>query len=207
MSVLTDAAALVGGLSKPSKMPGPAYGTSAKQCQTGGKLRAVKGSTCENCYALKGMYRMPNVADAHARSMASVVAALADEDARVKWVAAMVTLLRDVPYFRWHDSGDLMSRAHFDLIADVARATPNTRHWLPTREARYIGTAPENLVVRLSAPMVDAGPVPGYAHTSTVHKFGAPHGRECPAPKQGNACGDCRACWDSSVANVSYHAH
>ena len=49
-----DALKLVGGLSKPSKMPGWAYGIPAKECKTGSKLRQVKGSTCEKCYALKG---------------------------------------------------------------------------------------------------------------------------------------------------------
>ena len=33
---------LVGGLSKPSKMPGWAYGIPAKECKTGSKLRLVK---------------------------------------------------------------------------------------------------------------------------------------------------------------------
>ena len=35
---------LVGGLSKPSKRPGWAYGLPAKECKTGSKLRDVKGS-------------------------------------------------------------------------------------------------------------------------------------------------------------------
>ena len=47
---------LVGGLSKPSKMPGWSYGLPAKECKTGSKLRKVKGSTCHGCYALKGCY-------------------------------------------------------------------------------------------------------------------------------------------------------
>jgi hypothetical protein len=37
---------ITGSLSKPSKMPGWAYGIPAKECQTGAKLREVKGSTC-----------------------------------------------------------------------------------------------------------------------------------------------------------------
>ena len=49
-----EALKLVGGLSKPSKMPGWAYGLPAKECKTGSKLVNVKGSTCEGCYALKG---------------------------------------------------------------------------------------------------------------------------------------------------------
>ena len=37
---------LVGGLSRPSKMPGFAYGLPAKECKTGSKLqKQVKGSS------------------------------------------------------------------------------------------------------------------------------------------------------------------
>ena len=48
-----EAWALVGGLSKPSKMPGWSIGIPAKECKTGAKLRLVKNSVCEGCYALK----------------------------------------------------------------------------------------------------------------------------------------------------------
>ena len=47
---------ITGSLSKPSKMPGHAYGLPAQECKTGGKLQKVKGSTCYGCYALKGCY-------------------------------------------------------------------------------------------------------------------------------------------------------
>ena len=51
-----EALKLVGGLSKPSKMPGWAYGIPAAECKTGKKLQNVEGSTCYGCYALKGCY-------------------------------------------------------------------------------------------------------------------------------------------------------
>ena len=63
---------LVGGLSKPSKMPGWAYGIPAKECKTGSKLRLVKGSTCYNCYALKGCYVFKVVQNAQYKRLASV---------------------------------------------------------------------------------------------------------------------------------------
>ena len=44
---------IVGGLSKPSKMPGPAYNLPAYKCITGQKLAKVPGSVCFGCYALK----------------------------------------------------------------------------------------------------------------------------------------------------------
>ena len=38
---------LVGGLSKPSKMPGWSIGIPAKECKTGAKLRLIPNSVCE----------------------------------------------------------------------------------------------------------------------------------------------------------------
>lgn len=209
----TAAAAIVGGLSSPGKMPEPGYGLSAFDCQTGARLRLVPGSTCADCYACKDKYVWPGAKAAHARRLATVAAALADDRARKLWVRAMATLLRDVPHFRWHDSGDLQSTEHFELIVDVCRATPGTQHWLPTREPRYVKRSrrrvPRNLTVRVSAPMVD-GPAPGgFPCTSTVHARlePAPGSHVCPAPQQGGKCADCRACWDRRVRNVSYLAH
>ena len=54
--LIKEAREITGGLSKPSKMPGPAYNLPASQCITGAKLVNVKGSTCSGCYALKGNY-------------------------------------------------------------------------------------------------------------------------------------------------------
>jgi hypothetical protein len=54
-----EALKIVGGLSKPSKMPGWAYGIPAAECKTGKKLQDVPGSTCEGCYATKGCYVFP----------------------------------------------------------------------------------------------------------------------------------------------------
>ena len=35
----------------------------------------------------------------------------------------------------------------------------------------------------------------------------SPDGFNCPASKQGNECGECRACWDGSVENINYKKH
>jgi hypothetical protein len=93
-----EALQLVGGLSKPSKMPGWAYGIPAKECKTGSKLRNVKGSTCEGCYALKGCYVFKVVQDAQYRRLNSIK--------HTHWVAAMSQLInsKKSKYFRWHDS-------------------------------------------------------------------------------------------------------
>jgi len=100
-------------------------------------------------------------------------------------------------------------------IVMVAVKTPHISHWLPTREAKMVkeylksgGEVPDNLVIRVSSTMIDDAPIKGHAHTSTVHRKGSEvSGHACPARTQGNQCGDCRACWDKSVPNVSYPLH
>ena len=209
MSALTDARKAVGGLSKPGKMPGPAYSTPAADCVTGSKLRQVPGSVCSACYACKGRYMFDNVQTALRRR----ADAMRNDPA---WTANMATAINGAPFFRWFDSGDLQGTQDLDRIAEVARATPNTRHWLPTREKAFLarwlraGNAiPENLTIRLSAPMIDgkAPTAPQGVNTSTVHASGDAQGYACPSRNQGNQCGDCRACWDRTIDNVSYKAH
>lgn len=50
-----------GKLSFPSKMDCPAWGIPAKHCRVGAKLAEVEGSTCSDCYAMKGSFTFPNV--------------------------------------------------------------------------------------------------------------------------------------------------
>jgi len=196
-----DALKLVGGLSKPSKMPGWAYGTPAAECKTGTKLRDIKGSTCHKCYAMKGCYVFPVVQAAQYRRLASIK--------HPQWVKAMAALInsKKSKYFRWHDSGDVQDLKHLAKIFKVAKLTPETSHWLPTREAwvkPYLSKAPKNLTIRFSMPMVDQEAAASWPNTSTVVS-GA--GRTCPAPDKNNECKDCRACWDPSVKNVAYGKH
>lgn len=203
----TKAAAAVGGLSRTSKMPAKSYGLPAAECATGSKLHKVAGSVCADCYALKGNYRRyPAIVAAQYRRLATISGS--------NWVADMVTAIGSDAYFRWHDSGDIQSREHLAKICAVAEATPDCQHWLPTREKRIVrdyaragGSIPANLVIRISAAMVDGEPPRDFPHTSTVHKHAEPLGHRCPAPDQDGKCGDCRACWNSSVKNVSYCWH
>ena len=64
-----DLEKIVGGLSKPSKMPGPAYNLPAYKCITGQKLAKIPGSVCFGCYALKGRYRFRPVKSAMERRL------------------------------------------------------------------------------------------------------------------------------------------
>ena len=70
------------------------------------------------------------------------------------------------------------------------------------------GVIPSNLVIRLSATMINGAPSKTHAHSSTVHTPGVePIGEACNASHQGGRCLDCRACWNSSIKNISYEKH
>ena len=197
-----EAQKITGGLSKPNKMPGPAYNLPASQCITGQKLVDILNSTCSGCYALKNRYRFSNVKEAMDRRLAAL------QDPR--WVDAMITLIKGRPVFRWHDSGDIQSSVHLKNIFTICKATPETRHWLPTREAQFIKeiqpeVVPKNLKIVFSDHMNDqARGVTFWPYTSGVSTKG---GVTCPAPKQGNKCQSCRACWDRGVERVIYGKH
>ena len=195
-----EAWTLVGGLSKPSKMPGWSIGIPAKECKTGKKLRQIKNSVCEGCYALKGCYVFKVVQEAQYKRLEAIQ--------HLDWVLAMATLInsKKPDVFRWHDSGDVQDVDHLEKIFEVCKLTPTKRHWMPTREAwikDHMHKAPANLVVRFSSPMIDQGPVKSWANTSTV----STKSRSCPAPDNNNECGSCRACWDPLVKNIEYGKH
>ena len=201
--LIKEAIEITGGLSKPSKMPGPAFNLPASACITGAKLVKVKGSTCSGCYALKGRYRFKNVQAALQRRLSRL------HDPR--WVDAMVTLVTGQPVFRWHDSGDLQGPWHLTNIFEVCKRTQDTDHWLPTREARFINlmdpdVVPKNLKMSLSDHMDDqATPPSWWPYTSGVSTKHGPV--TCPASTQGNKCLDCRKCWDRDTKRVIYGKH
>ena len=212
---VSELAALVGGLSEPSKMPGFAYGIPAQACKLGAILRKKKGSVCFSCYAFKGCYVFRVVKEAQARRLKILLSDM------FAWKRAMVSLLEkkyrrktgDERVFRFHDSGDIQSVEHLSAIVDIAKLLPSIKFWLPTRELKMVReylssgkTFPANLVVRISAAMVgqETGPLPEGTLGSTV---GANTGHACPARNQGNECGDCRVCWNPKVKSVDYPLH
>ena len=196
----SEAWKLVGGLSKPGKMPGWSIGIPAKECKTGRKLQAVPGSVCFDCYAMKGCYVFKVVQDAQYRRLKAIYTP--------QWVKAMAHLInsKKPDVFRWHDSGDVQDLEHLNKIYEVCRLTPTKRHWMPTREAwikDHLDRAPSNLVIRFSAPMVDQEAPASWPNTSTVVTAGA----TCPSAKQDNQCKDCRNCWNKEIKNISYVQH
>lgn len=214
---LLEAITIIGGFSKPSKMPCHGFSISAEKCRVGGYMRNIEGSTCSKCYALKGNYRFKQVKESHARRLAGM--------SHPDWVQAMTTaisLSETSGHFRWFDSGDLQDVESLEKIIQVVKSLPEIKFWLPTREwvgikgedsilAQYVAKHgnvwPSNLTLRLSTLMNEGKPPTAIAKrfnavTSTVSKTFT-----CVAPNQGNKCLNCRMCWDKNVANVAYRPH
>ena len=194
-----EAERITGGLSAPGKMPEGSYNLPATACQTGAKLRLIPDTPCYKCYAFKGNYvRYPAVQKALQRRLKSLD--------HPQWVEAMTVLVKGQKHFRWHDSGDIQSVDHLKKIFEVCKRTPDTKHWLPTQERKYLplGSYPKNLVIRLSNAKNNTKPGNAWTHWSTVVDKGF---HSCPVQRQGHKCGPCRACWSREVKHVTYPKH
>lgn len=219
--LVKDAKAIVNISNGNSKMPGTTFAQDAFSCKVGSRLADIKGSVCKSCYARRIQKMRPSVNTGWVNNYERAINLINSNPE--KWIAACVfQIMRQATktgefYHRWFDSGDIDSIKQLIAICDVAKDTPQVNHWLPTREIaivkeyiEWFGSFPDNLVVRVSAPMVDDKPLRGHRNTSTVHSKGKTEGQGhiCPAPTQGNSCGDtCRACWSHDVPNVSYKKH
>ncbi len=205
-----EALAICGSLSNPGKMPCHGYALPAQRCRLGSFLQQLPKAICHYCYALRGRYVFRKVQAAMERRIESLT------DPR--WVNAITTLIHRSAdrYFRWHDSGDLQSLEHLEKIIQVCKNLPRVKFWLPTREYQTVeayrrlgGRIPSNLCIRLSAHLIDGRlPLAYGLPVSTVSTQNASirsNTHTCPAPKQNNQCGNCRACWDRSVKIVTYH--
>ena len=205
-----------GGITKQNKkMPFYNYDLSAWDCQTGGKLRKKENSVCSVCYAMKGnylRYKNGSVGTSHKRHLKSL-------ENGFEWSIAMAyqVLHYKTKYFRFHASGDLQSVNHAKQIINLARMTPTTKYWIPTRELGFIKALkdqniviPKNCIFRVSAPMVD-GKLrrDKFNHTSSVISSESKKGKSiiCGAYKQGGQCLKCRACWSSKIKDISYLQH
>jgi len=210
ITTVKEAEKIMVSLGNASKMPCPTYSTPARLCVTGRKLRKVKGSTCHKCYAMRGNYLYPSVSQGLYKRFIAFH--------HPRFVEAMSFMINHYSkksgYFRWFDSGDLSGIDMLEKIAMVCNNTPKIKHWLPTREVKIVKDYlkiykkfPSNLLVRVSAPMIDGKPLESFKWTSTVHHKKNHIGHDCQARFQENKCMDCRACWDRKVKNVSYHKH
>ena len=196
-------------MSRPSKMPEGSWSIDASRCNVGSKLHLIKDSVCEHCYALKGNYRYPVVKTAQERRYQAIW--------QDHWVPMMAQLISSQTWFRWFDAGDIQGAEHLVKIVAICKLTPDTNHWLPTKEygvvrqhLRLHGPFPTNLLVRVSAPMVDGEPIDLDGLPSSVvsrHRDYADIAHLCPANHQGGKCLDCRACWLPSVKVSNYPEH
>ena len=197
-----EALKITDSFTRTGKMPGLSYSLPAWECQTGSKLRKVKGSPCEGCYAMKNNYiRYPAIKEAQYRRLEAIK--------HPDWVIAMAAVIKRQKFFRWHDAGDLQSHEHMKKIIEICKLTPDTKHWLPTQERQYLPKpeeVPANLVIRLSRSKIDLETAPkAWSHDSGVTTDDSK--RTCPAPTQGGKCLDCRACWNPEVKSVIYGKH
>ncbi len=204
-------AELFGGkLSYPAKMDCPSWGIPATRCRVGSLLASQEGTTCSGCYALKGTFRFKSVQKALEENYQKLFDPL--------WTPAMAAI------FRWEAedrarlfvSGDVQGVNHLLNIIALARAVPETVFWMPTREIATLIEVerklideclewPENLIARVSSPMVNGKPL-NHRYTSTV--VTESDEETCPTSVEGGNCQKhgCTRCWYEE-GNVAYLKH
>jgi hypothetical protein len=209
---MAEADEIIGGLSDPSKMPCRSWGISTDRCRRGKALRKRAGAICTTCYGDGGRSVMPNVQVARERRY--------ERSFDPRWIPAMVYRLKDEESMRWMDTGDLDGRL-FGLIMEVGRQTPNTRHWIATRERELVrayledNTIPANVCIRISSDFIDQTDNLPWVDGCTVATVTRDHQVEgahnCPVTwsddKTIDSCdaAGCRACWE--VRHVNYRLH
>ena len=126
---------------------------------------------CKGCYAVGGNYRFKNVKEARSHNKR--------DWKRSEWVADMVEELDSDRYFRWFDSGDMYSLGLAEKIYKICKATPWTRHWIPTRMHKFKKfrdvidrlNALDNVVVRLSSDGINGEIIEEAQYSSTIIPF------------------------------------
>ena len=211
--MLVKDAKLLGNISTGnSKMPGTTFAIDAFSCITGSKLAKQENTPCYACYARKLQKLRPSVDQGWKANLRKW-----QEAEPAHWERAMVYQIKRYNkdnYHRWFDSGDLQSVQMLKSIARVCEQTPNIKHWLPTQERAIVSqfkakhTVPENLIIRVSASLLNGSKPSKTRHASQVFtKQCKPKGYECKARSRSNSCGPCRACWDKSIPLISYPKH
>ena len=224
MTKLQEAYKMTGGVSDTSKMPCYSWGIPTSTCRRAKQLMVDEpNSICGSCYAMKGAYNWANVDNAY-RCRYNSWKSLPQQE----WVNYMVTILDSQKvsksgYFRWFDSGDIQSLSMIYQLIQIAERTPNMKHWVATREYKYIDRTmteyiPDNMVFRLShtnvdeldevvSKTVDDKNINESAVVSTKDLKLTPKQFTCPSIYQHGECLDCRACWNSKVKQVAYVLH
>lgn len=208
-----------------SKIHGSTFSTDPRRCNVGSKLVNVVGSTCSGCYALKLSKVYPSAQKSWSDNL-DLFRNAVENDQVIEWCEAIAKQISNISnnkakkgitganMHRWFTAGDLDSIDMLRAFCKVAEMLPHIKFWLPTREKALVSrfksslnVVPSNMVIRLSAAMVDGAPLQA-DNSSTVHKKGTtPAGFNCPAQLQQGNCGDCSSCWNTEVKNISYELH
>jgi len=216
-------------LSDASKMPSLSFSLPAgESCPWAEYESDSDGSLaiCAECYAQKGRYVMPGVANAQSVRFEWARRCMRTPEGTDEFVNVLTDAIRDARnlYFRGHDSGDFFSPAYVRAWIRICRNLPQVHFWFPTRTWRALlnprvsahtkqlwalaltelASLP-NVALRPSALFFNAPAprIPGFAAGTTARD----EGFNCPAATQGNICGSCRVCFDNHDTEVSYHRH
>ena len=136
------------------------------------------GSICESCYAMLNRYSMPNVADAQwLRFIWTRHLLKTNSDRWVSIIAQNIDKVctkgkNAVPFFRWHDSGDLFSLAYILAVTEVCKRTPMVSHWIPTRGWQVKGN-PIAEDSKWHAALLELSQLPNVVTRSSALKFDA----------------------------------
>jgi hypothetical protein len=145
-------------LSTPSKMPCFSFNIPALKFCPAAKIvmnlakkakEAMDKIICSSCYACKGFYMMPNVAEALQNKGNFITKSIRENggDSFVKEMVGQITRKYykasgekkslkncNTDLFRVHDAGDLFSAKYINCWIRICEALPDIRFWFPTRE-------------------------------------------------------------------------
>ena len=196
-----------------TKMPGTSFAIDAYACNVGSKLALNPNTPCHACYARKLQRLRPSVDQGWKANLSKWKQA--EPESWEQAMAFQILRYNTDNYHRWFDSGDLQSVGMLQSIVNVCLMTPNIKHWLPTQERGVVkqfkklgNNIPDNLVIRVSASLLNGAMPSGFSNGSQVFTTGnTAKGKECKARTRSNSCGKCRACWDKAVEFISYPKH
>ena len=205
-------------LSGTSKMPCKSWSLPAwETCPSARSENGKPVDACSNCYALQGAYQWKPAKELRAYNL---------ENWKLNtWVEDMVILINKEGkrnkknLFRWFDSGDIYCSDLAKKIEQVLKATPNIRHWIPTRQYKdkkikvildRMNTL-DNVVVRFSSDSTN-GAMLDSSYNSTItpspEDIKSSKGVSiCRAYERKGKCASCTACWSKKITTIVYPLH
>lgn len=199
-------------LSKTSKLDGIKSWSLEALVTCPGSIKAEGElvDACKGCYATTGNYRFPNVKKPRMENKQAWKLPNFESD--------FIKALEKESFFRWFDSGDMYSLGLAEKIYNIMVATPQVKHWLPTRMHKFakfkrilekMASLP-NVCVRFSSDSITGKIIEsGNAQNSTIVESVEKTGDffTCQAYQNDGKCNQCRACWNKDVKTIAYPAH